>query len=251
MSTPSSSPSIDEITTLHTSSIKGNIFDAPPHTLLVHACNTQGHWGAGMALSFAERYPAAYLVYKRHCDAFPSQNDKRLGLLGTALLIPPSGSNSHKDVSSEKAAVEKKDKVKIVEEAGVVSNAEDRILEEKNDGKETHFVGCLFTSLSYGKRKDSQKEILKNTELAVRDLINQVNEWNSKCGSSSKDGDGSMQMEKIERIWSCKINAGLFGVPWNKTLEVLENIVLLTKDKGEEADDNIIAISEIVIVSKD
>ncbi|KAF8195532.1 hypothetical protein BJ912DRAFT_1056765 [Pholiota molesta] len=32
--------------------IAGDLFLAPPNSILVHACNTQGSWGAGIALAF-------------------------------------------------------------------------------------------------------------------------------------------------------------------------------------------------------
>jgi O-acetyl-ADP-ribose deacetylase (regulator of RNase III) len=62
--------------------ITGNIFDAPPNTILIHACNTLGSWGAGIALAFQSKYPDAFKVYKAHCAAHT--NDE---LIGTCLVI--------------------------------------------------------------------------------------------------------------------------------------------------------------------
>ncbi|KDR82620.1 hypothetical protein GALMADRAFT_238031 [Galerina marginata CBS 339.88] len=62
--------------------IKGDIFSAPPNSILVHACNTQGSWGSGIALAFRERYPAQYERYRAHCKAHGG------ALVGTCLLIP-------------------------------------------------------------------------------------------------------------------------------------------------------------------
>ncbi|KAF2816449.1 uncharacterized protein BDZ99DRAFT_458320, partial [Mytilinidion resinicola] len=64
----------------------GDIFAAPPNALLIHACNTQGSWGAGIAAAFKERYPEAYKAYRAHCL---SRNVRT----GTALLIPPCETN--------------------------------------------------------------------------------------------------------------------------------------------------------------
>jgi ADP-ribose 1''-phosphate phosphatase len=61
--------------------ITGDIFTAPPNTILVHACNTQGFWGAGIALSFREKYPAQFKLYKAHCGEHGD------ALVGTCLLI--------------------------------------------------------------------------------------------------------------------------------------------------------------------
>jgi ADP-ribose 1''-phosphate phosphatase len=70
---------------------KGDLFDAPPNTLLIHACNCVGSWNAGIALAFQKKYPAAYSIYQAHC-ASRTPN----ALLSTCLLIPPQpGSPNH------------------------------------------------------------------------------------------------------------------------------------------------------------
>lgn len=55
----------------------------PVGTVLVHACNCQGYWGAGVAAAFRQRYPASYEVYKQYCN----NGQRRSDLLGTTLLI--------------------------------------------------------------------------------------------------------------------------------------------------------------------
>ncbi|KAF2225253.1 hypothetical protein BDZ85DRAFT_182468, partial [Elsinoe ampelina] len=81
---------------------------------------------------------------------------------------------------------------------------------QKGDMDE-HFVGCLFTSKSYGKTKDKPPAILKNTGSAIADLMRQVAEWNKGRAEG-----------RIEAIWTCKINSGLFNVPWEETKKVME-----------------------------
>jgi ADP-ribose 1''-phosphate phosphatase len=61
---------------------KGSLFDAPRPRTLVHACNTQGIWGAGVAKQVAARYPAAHAEYRRACVA------QGASLLGRSLLLP-------------------------------------------------------------------------------------------------------------------------------------------------------------------
>lgn len=63
-------------------------------------------------------------------------------------------------------------------------------------------IACLFTSENYGKFKDPQALILSQTRQAVRDLLSQTSE--------------------SDQIAMCKINAGLFAVPWEDTQSVLE-----------------------------
>ncbi len=52
-----------------------------------HGCNCQGSMGAGIAVSFKERYPAMYGEYRRRCKAQPRQFN-----LGDAFLWEEQGS---------------------------------------------------------------------------------------------------------------------------------------------------------------
>lgn len=139
---------------------KGDIFNAPANTLLVHACNCYGSWDAGVALSFKNKYPEAYEEYHKYCKA--NKPDK---IVGTALIIP---------VEDERQ----------------------------------QFIGCMFTSRMYGRYRDKDSEIFKSTESAFKDLLEQI-----------KDN------EKIEQLWMCKINSGMFGIRWTKTRSILRDVV--------------------------
>ncbi|KXT14256.1 hypothetical protein AC579_6701 [Pseudocercospora musae] len=138
----------------------GDIFSAAtPNTLLIHACNTEGSWGAGIAAAFKSHYPSAYENYRDHCHMNGGE------LWRKAFLIPPARQGEC-------------------------------------------FVGCLFTSRSKGRKKDSPAQILGATGPAMRDLMRQVSETETK----------------IDEVRMCKINSGLFGVKWEKTKAVLEGI---------------------------
>jgi hypothetical protein len=62
--------------------ITGDIFDAPDNTVIIHACNCMGSWGAGIALAFKQRYPKAFQAYTQHC-----KSQDPTSLIRTALLI--------------------------------------------------------------------------------------------------------------------------------------------------------------------
>jgi len=62
----------------------GDIFDAPDGTVIIHACNCLGNWGAGIAAAFKKRYPKAFADHKALC-ATKSPD----ALWGTAQLIRP------------------------------------------------------------------------------------------------------------------------------------------------------------------
>ncbi|CAG7853553.1 SubName: Full=Related to POA1-Phosphatase of ADP-ribose 1-phosphate, role in regulation of tRNA splicing {ECO:0000313/EMBL:CCA70814.1} [Serendipita indica DSM 11827] len=135
---------------------EGDLFkNAPRRCVLVHACNTLGSWGAGIATIFKRKYPAAYEVYRDECV------EKGSSLLGTCLLIP----------------------------------AGDRD------------IACLFTSRKYGRQTDPKDMILRSTRSAVQDLLRQL--------------EGSNKP-----IYGCRINAGAFRVPWEETVEILDELGL-------------------------
>lgn len=69
------------IYTLHVTEARGDLFDAPDNTVLAHACNCMGDWGAGIAAVFKRKYPKAYLIYKNKCNT--------TSMIGKCLLIPP------------------------------------------------------------------------------------------------------------------------------------------------------------------
>lgn len=130
--------------------IKGDLFSASEGSILVHACNTQGVWGSGIAAQFANEFPEAFRQYNKLCC---KEGDN---LLGTCFLIDTPN----------------------------------------------YSIGCLFTSSGYGSYVSKPDVILSNTRIAISDLIHQ--NWTGRP------------------IHMCKINSGLFRVPWGLTQEVLE-----------------------------
>ncbi|KAF9000171.1 hypothetical protein BDZ89DRAFT_1082429 [Hymenopellis radicata] len=134
--------------------IKADLFTTPATgSILIHACNTVGSWGAGIAVAFREHFPDAFVVYKQQCKSHSKEE-----LLGTCLLIPG----------------------------------------------ERYDVACLFTSKAYGKSKSKPEQILASTRLAVQDLLRQ--------NTAGKE------------LHSCRINSGKFGVPWEDTEAILQEI---------------------------
>lgn len=71
------------------------------------------------------------------------------------------------------------------------------------NGRQSPGIAYLFTSNDYGKNKDPEKTILKNTRTSISCLLQLL-------------PDGT-------EIHSPKINSGLFEVPWNKTEEIINN----------------------------
>lgn len=115
----------------------GDIFDAPPNTVIIHACNCLGHWGAGIAAAFKTRYPQAYKQHAAYCK---SPGKQPAELLATAQLIPPCEIAYGKD--------------------GVTDVP--------------HYVACLFTSKRFGRKRDKPAQIIKSTGPAMKHLMSQI-----------------------------------------------------------------------------
>ena len=174
---------------------KSSLFASPPQTHLCHATNAQGSWGAGIALAFKKSYPAAFKIYASHCSKWSGTS-----LLGTTLLIPP----------------QHKSPLKAEREA-------------------QHWVACLFTSEKKGKGKGSKESILEATGEAVEDLVRRVRGVNESADEKAKVKSGSGGEDRVNEVRMCKINSGLFGVPWEATSEVIEGVEIGEGDIEEIA----------------
>ena len=77
------------------------------------------------------------------------------------------------------------------------------------------WIGCLFTKSKAGKTPPRLVGLtLERTRTAMQDLMDQLAEIQNRKDSSPPIGDVCMP----------KINAGYFGIDWERTREVLENI---------------------------
>ncbi|CAG8908629.1 unnamed protein product [Penicillium egyptiacum] len=175
----------------------GDLFDAPNGAALIHACNCQGVWGAGIARAFRERYPAAYKIYRNHCliyqdhpvtdiitdlrdeDPHPSLVVHRP--LGTALIIPPQQS--------------------------------DFILHRRR-----HWIICLFTSEKYGSRKDSEDMIVNSTFAALQDLSGQLRGLPQQASETGN--------ERPKGLYSSRFCTGLFNIPWERIRKLINTVGL-------------------------
>ncbi|KAI4522261.1 hypothetical protein K525DRAFT_176667, partial [Schizophyllum commune Loenen D] len=118
--------------------ITGDIFSAPQGSILVHACNTKGAWGSGIAAAFKNRYPRAFEVYKEHCK------ESGASALGTCLRIPDVDGKGHEIAClfTSKAYGKRKDAPEEILEATRAALGD--LIENNADGQELH--GCKFNS---------------------------------------------------------------------------------------------------------
>lgn len=82
-----------------------------------------------------------------------------------------------------------------------------RIIVSPKPITEPHQVVCLLTSKGYGKNKDDVETIKIQTTTAVLDLFREID------------------LGYLVEVHSPKINAGLFGVPWEDTERILLNLL--------------------------
>ncbi|KAI5830412.1 hypothetical protein K523DRAFT_302804 [Schizophyllum commune Tattone D] len=116
----------------------GDIFSASPGSILVHACNTKGAWGSGIAAAFKERFPRAFVVYQAYCKEYGAS------ALGMCLLIPDVDGRGHEIAClfTSKAYGKRKDGPEEILQA--TRSALLDLVNKNVEEKELH--GCKFNS---------------------------------------------------------------------------------------------------------
>ncbi|EEH32965.2 hypothetical protein PAAG_09129 [Paracoccidioides lutzii Pb01] len=209
--------------------IQGDLFDAPEGVSLIHACNCQGSWGKGVAQGFREKYPAAYRIFRAHCQQYLANPQIQ------TQPIPGTGPNADRQQPRTVKLPEGTALVNLTTAsrlpaapAAAVSPAitfptwpqqcqswARRGPRPPPAGKK-HWIICLFTSWHYGPQNRSPPDlILANTELAVADLKRQLATFSATVAEMAGEGQPG-------QLWGCRFNAGLFGVPWERTKRMLE-----------------------------
>jgi len=69
-----------------------SLFDAPAESVIIHACNSQGVWGSGIAKPFKEKYPFSFIDYNSFCI---NANKSRGSACGRASLSTFHTSEAH------------------------------------------------------------------------------------------------------------------------------------------------------------
>ncbi|KAE8142548.1 ADP-ribose 1''-phosphate phosphatase [Aspergillus pseudotamarii] len=176
------------------SETQGDLFDAPDGAALIHACNCIGSWGGGIAKAFKEKYPAAYNIYHSHCQKYKFSPE---------YLVTSDSPDQPDNIQSST----RNRNIRLPEGTALIIPPQEK--DYKGKAKK-HWIICLFTSRNFGKRVSSPDVIIQNTELAVADMVRQI--------------DGLRAEESgIGELWSCRFNSGLFGVKWELSRSVLED----------------------------
>ncbi|KAL4752461.1 hypothetical protein BDW72DRAFT_202315 [Aspergillus terricola var. indicus] len=192
--------------------VEGDLFDAPDGTALIHACNCLGSWGAGIAGVFRKKYSAAYEVYESHCRKY--------------LQKPQYHNINLPDTVAGGSQIPARN-IRLPEGSTLIIPPQKRDY-EKLGGKK-HWIICLFTSRGYGRNVSGVDIILQNTELAIADLKDQLDELKQKW-SGPDDVD-------INELRACRFNSGLFGVDWALTRRILEDSglgIIVVRPPGEK-----------------
>ncbi|KAJ6111199.1 hypothetical protein N7486_003434 [Penicillium sp. IBT 16267x] len=154
---------------------------------------------AGIARQFAREYPWAYKEYRQHCLKWKRENKFH--------DIP----NLHATGDEAKTI-----SVRYPVGTALVIYPETSFFSPVVD----HWVICLFTSAGYGKGVDSPETILNSTNAALHDLRQKLDDVGEKRRL------GQLGVPGFDQLYACRFNSGLFGVPWAKTRELVDGVVL-------------------------
>jgi hypothetical protein len=98
-------------------------------------------------------------------------------------------------------------KKKIIATALLIPPQEDDIEESGR-----YWIGCLFTSIQYGQKKDKPEVILENTRHALLSLRQKILEVQKQIPG----------LKLTDKLYTVRINALAFNVPWQDTRRLLE-----------------------------
>ena len=158
----------DDTKSLRVVELVGDIFDAPPNSVIIHACNCYGHWGAGIALAFKRFYPAAHTCHLQHCKSRSPDN-----LIGTAQLISPSSTGKRKHYvgclfTSRRLGKFKDSPTQILSATGPsMRDLLEQIAEEREKGIQIDEVRiCQINSGLFNVPWKSTKSVLESIEVS-------------------------------------------------------------------------------------
>ena len=84
-----------------------------------------------------------------------------------------------------------------------------QVCEVKDSEGQSRYVAYLIVSEGYGRQKSDEASILEHTAEAIQSL-------NSELEGLKRKG------KQVGKVFSVRINSGLFDIPWEHTKEVLE-----------------------------
>ncbi|KAK4173496.1 hypothetical protein QBC36DRAFT_359834 [Triangularia setosa] len=236
---------------------KGDLFDAPPNSVLIHACNTIGRWGGGIAATFKKHYPAAFEVYRDHCKKFTPDE-----LIGTALLIAPQSDKYWPLKDDEVELAEAKRKDSKANDTGITTPNDDSHDPEADGPKTTTQDGWFRIPKCSKAPQDGSHQREQRYDWAKRDDPGGDYDYDPQPPSHNHEKDihyiaclftsknigakrdaPEMILKHTEsamknlllnlsgvkfnpEVRMCMINSGLFGVPWESTSELLDGMKL-------------------------
>ncbi|KAJ4344142.1 ADP-ribose 1''-phosphate phosphatase [Ascochyta clinopodiicola] len=152
---------------LNLSYYTGDMFaDAPRGTVLIHACNTQGHWGAGIAKAFKTIYPKAHADHNKFCT---KDHTKASPVpTGTAQLLAPCDGDVQHWIGCLFTSAKygkNKDKPDMVVRNTIASMQMLLELISQVDGEITEMRMCKINSGKFGVAWERTEEALKSIVL--------------------------------------------------------------------------------------
>ena len=147
------------------------------------------------------QYPAAFTIYRSHCQRLLSNPEFQ------HVPSPTADKTADSDLSTGAKTI------RSPQGSALLIPPQEKDYKNPAYGKK-HWIVCLFTSGGFGRRRSSSEVILSNTVLAVRDMKEQLERL--------REGhDIGNDVSAPTELWSCRFNSGLFGVPWERSRKVL------------------------------
>jgi len=189
-------------------------------TIIIHACNTQGVWGAGVALEMKKRFPDAFEAYRAYCleekKAHSPENEQD-GLIGRCMLTFVTPNPTPNRVTGPNLAP-------------IDDNSE-----HSANGK--IIIANLFTRATYGPLTPREPRnptsyttsILNATSAAMSALLHGIVDLLEQGVLSDED------VKRLE-LRMPKINSGKFMVEWAATRRALEGVAVPEGLRGANED---------------
>lgn len=86
---------------------------------------------------------------------------------------------------------------------------------DRDRGSKKHWIICLLTSEGYGRHVSPPDVIVNSTHAALEHLKRQIDKY--------EEGHREFGEPKPGKLYCCRFNSGLLGVPWERTRKLLED----------------------------
>jgi len=224
------SASSTQTSTLHLITKNQNLFDntSPSRTtIIIHACNTQGVWGAGVALEMKRRFPQAYGAYRAFCLEEKAKREERKGKVRQIGKRSRVGDKGEGGEDGNEDQLVGKCMLTFVPPPPLPASTSNPGTTTNTRTPSKLIIANLFTRSMYGPLTPQElshtntytSSLLSATSQSLTALLSGLVDLHTQ-GILSKDDLQNMELRMP------KINSGRFMVEWDLTRRVVEGIII-------------------------